>query len=115
MGFRQLKPEKDSILFSKILKIPALQAKPSSDVQPNGYASAEFIIERVIDAWDDLQEKIGALSQEDKDKIEVYFNHFIEGEDDLGTILSGDADDFDTRLKLLSTEDMNLYTKELIN
>ena len=36
------------------LKIPALRAKPKKDVKPNGSPDAAFIIERVVDAWDDL-------------------------------------------------------------
>ena len=86
------------------LKIPALRAKPNKTVLPNGSPDAAFLVERVVDAWDDLQEKVEALKEGDKEKIEEYFNALIEDEDDLGTALFGTAEDFDSRVKFLGTE-----------
>ena len=95
-------------------KIPALQAKPSKTVKPNGHPDAEFIIGRLVDAWDDLQEKVMALNDGDKEKIEEYFNQLIEDENDLGTVLFGTAEDFDSRFRFLSSENKELYTRELV-
>ena len=69
-----------------------------------GNQDATVVIECCIEVWDDLQEALGKLKEEEKKEIEDHFNAFIEGEDDLGSILFGSAEDFDSRVKFLDDE-----------
>ena len=78
-----------------------------------GSADATAVVEAMMESWDDLQEAIGKLSAEEKKEIEDHFNTFIDGEDDLGTILFGSAEDFDSRVKFLDDEVQKKYTDEI--
>ena len=55
------------------------------------------------------------LSDKELSEIINYFNTFIEGEDDLGDILQGTAEDFESRFKFLSDENQKIYMKELVS
>ena len=78
-----------------------------------GSADATAVVEAMMDAWEDLQEAINKLSEEEKKEIEDHFNGFIDGEDDLGSILFGSAEDFDSRVKFLDDEVQKTYTEEI--
>ena len=78
-----------------------------------GSADATAVVEAMMDAWEDLQEAINKLSEEEKKEIEDHFNTFIDGEDDLGSILFGSAEDFDSRVKFLDDEVQKQYTEEI--
>merc|ERR1712032_703401 len=78
-----------------------------------GSADATAVVEAMMDAWDDLQEAIGKLNEEEKKQLTDHFNGFIDGEDDLGDILFGSAEDFDSRVKFLDDEVQKKYTDEI--
>ena len=79
-----------------------------------GSVDPAAIIDAVKHSWNDLQTAIGTLSETEKDELRSHFNDFIEDEGDLGDILFGTADDFESRLKFLDDEVQGEYTEELI-
>ena len=89
-----------------------VQAKVKSG---RGSADATAVVEAMMDAWDDLQTAIGKLTPEQKTELENHFNEFLEGEDDLGTILFGSPEDFESRVKFLDDENQKAYTEEIKN
>ena len=67
-----------------------------------GSADADAIIEAVIGNWSNMQQAIDTLTQEEKDEMRKHFNESkIDSDGDLGDILFGSADDFDSRVKFL--------------
>ena len=80
-----------------------INAKPKSG---RGFsdASAAEVVECLVDVWDDLKEKLDGLEGDDADNVKSHFNGYIPGEDDLGDILFGTADDFQARVKFLDDE-----------
>ena len=79
-----------------------------------GCVDSTAVIDAMLNCWDDLQQAIGALAAEEQEELKDHFNSFIDGEDDLGDVLFGGADDFDSRLKFLDDEVRQEYTNELI-
>ena len=53
------------------------------------------------DSWNDLQEALSNLDKDAQESLRNHFNDLIEGEEDLGDILFGTADEFDSRIKYL--------------
>ena len=98
------------------MTLPVIKATPKnkSEADEDDYCP-EFIVEQLMDAWDDLQDKLSNLNEEDKTKIEEHFNNLIEYEDDLGTVLFGTADNFETRFLFLNDKSMDSYTKEIMS
>ena len=70
-----------------------INAKPKSGRGFNDAAAAE-VIECLVDVWDDMKEALDGLNETDAGNIKDHFNTHIPGEDDLGDILFGSADDF---------------------
>ena len=85
------------MVFKK-LKIPA---KTKSG---RGSADAAAVFDCLSEVWEEMQEALGKLSEEEKKEIEVHFNGYIDGEDDLGSILFGSVEDFESRVKFLDDE-----------
>ena len=52
------------------------------------------IIEAIVESWDELQEGLEGLPEQEQEEIKEYFNTAIEGEDDLGEMFFGDSQDF---------------------
>ena len=78
-----------------------------------GSVDAKAVIDCMKDAWDELQTAISNISEEEQQQLKDHFNGFIDGEDDLGDILFGTAEDFDSRVKFLDDEVQKKYTDEI--
>ena len=78
-----------------------------------GSADAQAVIEALKDSWDDLAEAIKNMSGTDQESLKDHFNKFDSENDDLGDILFGSYDDFESRMTMLDTEAQNAYTNEL--
>ena len=78
-----------------------------------GSVDASAVVDAMMTTWDDLQNAIGNLSEEEQQQLKDHFNGFIDGEDDLGDILFGTAEDFDSRVKFLDDEVQKKYTDEI--
>ena len=48
-----------------------------------------------------MKSAIDRLAEEDAEELREHFNTLINDEDDLGDILFGEPDDFDSRVKFL--------------
>ena len=79
-----------------------------------GSIDAVAVIDAVVNTWGDLRNAIDELKPEEKDQLREHFNNLIDDETDLGEILFGTADDFESRLKFLDDEIQQQYTDELI-
>ena len=79
-----------------------------------GSVDPASIIDAVCSSWKDLQNAIKTMSPEEQDELRSHFNNFIDDEGDLGDILFGSADDFESRLKFLDDDIQGEYTEELI-
>ena len=79
-----------------------------------GSVDAAAVIDAVMNTWADLQKAITAMDPSDQDALKEHFNSCIDGEADLGDILFGSADEFESRLKFLDDEVQQQYTNELI-
>ena len=79
-----------------------------------GSADATAVVDALTEVWDDVQAALGELSEEARAEIKDHFNNHIDGEDDLGDILFGTSDDFDSRVKFLDDEVQKKYTDELV-
>ena len=79
-----------------------------------GSVDAAACIDAVKNTWGDLQAAIATMSENEKDQLKDHFNGLIEDECDLGDILFGSADDFESRLKFLDDEVQQEYVDELI-
>ena len=67
----------------------------------------------VMENWDDLNEALSNLEQEDQDAIKQYFNRLVKEEDGLGDILYGTVEDFQQRIAYLQEDDYDTYAKEI--
>ena len=79
-----------------------------------GSVDPAAIIDAVCGAWKDLQNAINTMNPEEQDELRSHFNQLIEDECDLGDILFGSSEDFESRLKFLDDEIQGEYTEELI-
>ena len=75
------------------------------------------VVEAMIDEenWKALRDAIERLPEEEQDALRDHFNEFLDEQDDLGDILFGDNDDFDSRIKFLDDDQTKKYVDELIN
>merc|ERR1719367_1134238 len=91
-----------------------INAKPKSG---RGFEdqSPSDIIECLVDVWDDIKEALDNLTPEEADEFKEHFNKYIDGEDDLGDVLFGNADDFVARVKFLDDETQKKYTEEIVS
>ena len=71
------------------------------------------MIEALKDSWDDLSEAIKNMSPADQESLRDHFNKFDDDNDDLGDVLFGSYEDFESRMTMLDTETQNSYTNEL--
>ena len=90
------------------LKIKAKCAKG------RGSIDAVSVIEAMTSTWEELQAAISGLSQDEQKELEDHFNQLVEDESDLGTILFGTADDFNSRLNFLDEDVKQEFTDELL-
>ena len=90
------------------LKVKMTARGARGSVDPQG------VYETIKENWDALQEELDKLEDEQKNQIRDHFNSIIESEDDLGDILFGEIDDFESKLDLMDSEVMKAYTDELI-
>lgn len=72
---------------------PALRLK-AKGVLGRGGDEAKQIFDAMVNNWDELQEALDNLEENDRDAIKEHFNKCVDGEDDLGEILFGDVKDF---------------------
>ena len=80
-----------------------------------GSIDANAVVEAMMTAWDDLKSAIAGLPENEQQELRDHFNNFIEDEDDLGDILFGDADAFDSKIKFLDDEMLKQYTEEILD
>ena len=80
--------------------LPKLKVKAKSK-SGRGEVNASAVVDAMRESWSDLQEAIGKLDTSAQDALRAHFNELIEGEEDLGDILFGTADEFDSRVKYL--------------
>ena len=59
-----------------------------------GIDDAEKILDGIIEEWDGLHEELEAMPEDDQENMKDHFNELIPGQDQLGTILFGDCDEF---------------------
>ena len=83
-------------------------------INGRGSVDASAVIDAVKNSWSDLQDAIAGLDEAEQVELRNHFNDCIEGETDLGDILFGSADDFESRLKFLDDEVCEEYTEELM-
>ena len=67
------------------------------------------------DYWQELQNAIGELPEEEQTAFKDHFNNVVEGEPNLGDILFGDYDSFESRIRFLDEEATEEYTQELLH
>ena len=79
-----------------------------------GSVDASAVIDAVMNTWGDLQEAIAGMDKPDQDELREHFNNLVEDEGDLGDVLFGTADDFESRLKFLDDDVQQQFTDELI-
>ena len=82
-----------------------------------GSVDAAAIVEAVCDCWDDLQEAIKGMSDEEQAELKKHFNDFGDDldADGLGDVLFGDdSSDFDTKVQFLSDDVQTKFTSELV-
>ena len=73
------------------------KAKPG-----RGGLNPEVIFDAVKESWEELQDALDALGDEEQQAVKDYFNSLIEDQDDLGDILFGDDNsDFEARVNML--------------
>ena len=54
------------------------------------------------------------MPEEEQSEFRAHFNSVVEGEDDLGGILIGSWEDFQSRMKFLDDDATEEYTQELL-
>ena len=54
------------------------------------------------------------MTEEDQNALRAHFNEKIDGEDDLGDMLFGDNDEFDSKIKFLDEAVLKQFTEEII-
>ena len=79
-----------------------------------GSVDASAVIDAVKETWEPLQNALKEMEEADQKALREHFNNLIDGETDLGEILFGTAEDFESRLKFLDDEVQKEYTDELI-
>ena len=75
---------------------------------------ATAICEALYEQWDALKAAIQELPVEEQKELRDHFNDKIEGEDDLGDMLFGDDDEFDSKIKFLNEAVLKQLTEEMI-
>ena len=79
-----------------------------------GAIDATVILKALQDHWSELQYAIKDLPEDEQNEFKAHFDQVVEGEDDLGAILFGSWDEFDSRMKFLDEEATQEYTDELL-
>ena len=77
-----------------------------------GSENAQAVVEGLTSQWDELQDLL-ENDEEKREELVSYFNGFIEGEDDLGTILYGEVQSFADRVKFLDDAIQDKYVDEI--
>ena len=79
-----------------------------------GQLDAVIIFDAIQNHWDELQEALATLPENEKTEFISHFNSCIEGQEDLGDILFGNKDDFRSRLSFLDDEVADDFAQELL-
>ena len=73
------------------------KAKPG-----RGALDAGVIFDVLKESWDELQDALEEIGEEEQQAVKDYFNQLVDGENDLGESLFGDDyKDFEARINLL--------------
>ena len=82
-------------------------------IKPKSGRGTGDILDVVIEEWDILQEELKTLTEEEKNLIQKQLNELIEGEDDLGSILFGEKEEFQEYMTNLNKGDKTMYVEKL--
>ena len=94
------------VLFKLRLRVKAKSSRGTID--------PKTVFNAIIEKWADLQNELGALEEGDKDGIQTHFNELIEGADDLGDVMLGQADEFQQRTDQLEKGQQEKLANELV-
>ena len=75
-----------------------------------GTIDAQVIMNALKDHWVELQYAIADLPSDEQEEFKTHFNEVVDGEEDLGEVLFGSYDAFESRMKFLDESATEEYT-----
>ena len=72
------------------------------------------VLEAMVEAWDDLQEAVSGLGDDDATQMKDFFNELNPDVGTLGDILFGDADEFQETVNPMDLKEKKTYVKAIV-